>query len=88
MRSAYLRMKHLGSDPKTQMLKVAFIFPNSVPEMAKELLQNSVLALNCLHNNLYHVCAVTVGMIWKEHQSLVKCSVRSHSLPLIYAQRQ
>lgn len=31
-------MEHLGSDPKTQMPKAAFILLSSVPEMAKELL--------------------------------------------------
>lgn len=45
-----------------------FFFLHKVPEMAEELLENSVLALYCLHNDLYHVRAVTVGVIWKGDQ--------------------
>lgn len=53
------------------MLQVGFVWVfclHKVPEVAKELLEDSVLALYCLHNDLHHVCAVTVGMIWKGQQ--------------------
>lgn len=46
-----------------------FSFLRQVPEMAKELLENPVLALYRLHDDLHHVRAVTVGVIWKGHQS-------------------
>lgn len=53
------------------MLQVGFVWVfclHEVPEVAEELLEDSVLALYRLHNDLHHVCAVTVGMIWKGQQ--------------------
>lgn len=82
MRSSHLWTHHLGSvlhgfpllsrykDTNTE--SCMFVFLHKVPEMAEEFLENSVLTLNCLHNNLHHVRAVTVGMIWKGHQSPYK----------------
>lgn len=54
---------------KLQMLQIVFFCLHKVPEVAKELLEDSVLALHCLHNDLHHVCAVTVGMIWMGQQT-------------------
>lgn len=59
------------STTKPQMLQVGFVWVfclQEVPEVAEELLEDPVLALHCLHNDLHHVCAVTVGMICKGQQ--------------------
>lgn len=74
MRNVYLWLELLGSDfhgfPSPFLLQSYICCKlHKIPEMAEELLENSVLALYCLHNDLHHVCAVTVGMIWKDHQS-------------------
>lgn len=38
--------------------------------MTKQLLQNPVLTLHSMHNDLHHLRAVTVGVLYKRPQSV------------------
>lgn len=44
--------------------------------MTKQLLENPVLTLHCMHNDLHHFCAVAVGVIYKRSQSVGTTSLQ------------
>lgn len=65
--------EHIKMFPVSSQNEDAYIFGRNktwiVPKVSEEFFEHPVLTLNCLDNDLHHVCAVIIGMIWKRYPS-------------------